>query len=107
MASPTVNTAEWTVTWPDGTEQTQIAQDYVYITDDDGEGKRLFIGKQLLSPLGGTVISDTITFRITLTNVTGMDLAGVLLEDHFDIHPTIWTWRTARSGGAAACCPRP
>jgi uncharacterized repeat protein (TIGR01451 family) len=83
-ASPAVNTVDWTVTWPDGTKETKSATDYVYITDGQA-GKGLFINKELLAPLGGAVVSDTVAFRITVTNVTGADLAVVPLSDTFDL----------------------
>jgi uncharacterized repeat protein (TIGR01451 family) len=82
VASPAVNTAEWTVTWPDGTKETQAAQDYLYIVD--GEiGRGLFIHKWLGDPLPGAAISDTVTFHVAITNVTGSDLTVLPLEDQF------------------------
>ncbi len=68
-ASPAINTAEWTATWADGTKTTLIAKDYVYIVDGE-VGKRMFVTKQLLDPLPAAAMSDTVTFRVTVTNVT-------------------------------------
>lgn len=80
-ASPAINTADWTVIWSDGTKETRSASDYVYITDGPA-GKGLFISKELVAP-ASAVISDTVHFRITITNVTGADLPVVPLTDTF------------------------
>jgi len=82
VASPAVNTASWTVTWPNGDKETRSASDYVYILD--GElGKGLFIDKRLVAPQGGAVISDTVTYQIVITNATGADLPILSLTDTF------------------------
>jgi len=82
VALPAVNTAEWTATWADGTKDTQAAQDYVYIVDGT-IGKGLFIDKWLGDPLPSAAISDTLTFHMAITNVTGIDLPVLPLEDTF------------------------
>lgn len=81
-ASPLINTADWTVTWPDGTTETASAQDYMYIVDGP-VGKGLFIHKWVDALVGTAKISDTLNFHIVITNVTGNDLAVVPLEDTF------------------------
>jgi uncharacterized repeat protein (TIGR01451 family) len=82
VCSPAINTAEWTVTWPDGTKETRVATDHVYLVDGQA-GKGLFLSKWLDDPLGGTAISDTVTFHVAITNVTGSDLLVLTLEDVF------------------------
>jgi uncharacterized repeat protein (TIGR01451 family) len=82
IASPAVNTAEWTVTWPDGSKETKAAQDHVFIVDGD-IGKGLFMDKWLGDPLPNAVISDTVTFHIAINNVTGVDLPVLPLDDTF------------------------
>lgn len=81
-ASPAVNTATWKVTWPDGTEETHKVSDYVYIVDGQ-IGRGLFVDKWRGEPTGMAAISDTILYHVTITNVTGIDLATVPLEDVF------------------------
>jgi uncharacterized repeat protein (TIGR01451 family) len=82
VASPAINTAEWTVTWPDGIKETQFASDYVYIVDGQ-VGKGLFISKTLMDPMPTAAISDTVTFHIAITNVTGADLSQLALVDAY------------------------
>ena len=82
-AMPAVNTAEWTATWPDGSKETQIATDYVYILEGE-VGKGLYIDKRVVNPRDGFVISDTIGYQIVITNVTGADIPVLSLRDTFD-----------------------
>ena len=82
VAMPAVNTAEWTVTWPDGTQETRIAKDHVLIVDGQ-PAKGLFISKELMDPLPSGVVSDTVSYHVAITNVTGIDLPILLLDDIF------------------------
>lgn len=83
--SPAVNTAAWRITWADGTVETRTVSDYVYITDGE-TGRGLFIDKWRSRPAGTAAISDTIVYHVTITNVTGVDLATVPLVD---VYPTM------------------
>ena len=83
--SPAVNTATWKITWADGTVETRTVSDYLYITDGE-TGRGLFIDKWRSQPAGFVPISDTIIYHVTITNVTGVDLATVPL---MDVYPTM------------------
>jgi uncharacterized repeat protein (TIGR01451 family) len=81
-ASPAVNTANWTATWEDGAKTNDAVSDYVYILE--GElGKGLFISKTRMAPPGEAHVGNVVIFRIAITNVTGVDLPVVSLEDTF------------------------
>jgi len=82
-ASPAVNTAEWTATWPDGSKTTQTVSDYIYIVDGP-IAKDLFLSKTLMDPQPSAVVSDTVTFRVAITNASGADMATLALSDQFD-----------------------
>jgi len=82
VASPAINTAEWTTTWQDETKQTDIVKDYLYVIDGQA-GKGLFVTKERIDPIGGADLGDTITFRVSITNVTGFDLPVVSLSDTY------------------------
>lgn len=83
-AMPAINTAEWTVTWPDGSKQTKTVQDYVYVLEPGTVPRGLAVGKVLADPIGGAAISDTLTYRVTITNTGGLTLTNVSLNDTFD-----------------------
>ena len=83
-ACPAVNTAEWTVTWPDGTQETQSASDWIYVLEPGTIPEGLAVEKTLLSPTAGAVVSDTLKFRIKVTNVSGDTLTNVTLTETYD-----------------------
>jgi uncharacterized repeat protein (TIGR01451 family) len=79
--SPLVNTVDWTVDWPDGTHETKTVSDYLFVVDGPvGEG--LVLTKQLVSPLGGAAISDTVTFRLKLTKTTGVGATAAVTDTY-------------------------
>jgi uncharacterized repeat protein (TIGR01451 family) len=93
VASPAINTAEWTATWPDGTKTTQSAADYVYIVDGQ-IAKGLFLTKRMMDPLPSAAVSDTITFHIGITNATGVDIPALSLLDSFPFQCLVFTGAT-------------
>jgi uncharacterized repeat protein (TIGR01451 family) len=83
-ASPAVNTARWTVTWQNGDMDGVTVQDYVYIVEPNLVPRGLAVSKRLVAPLPGAVVSDTVTFHIDVTNVSGHTLTQVALTDNYD-----------------------
>lgn len=86
-AYPARNYAVWTVTYPDGHKITKTVSDFVYIIEQppsDG----LAVRKERLSPLpaAGATVSDTVEFRLTVTNVGGAPLPIAPLVDQYDPH---------------------
>ena len=81
-AYPALNVAEWTVTWADGSQETKTATDWVFITDrESADG--LVLRKELVAPAAGVTVSDTVEFRITIVNVSGLPLPVTPLVDGF------------------------
>jgi len=82
---PLINHIDWAVAWPDGQRATVSASDYVYILGpNDNPGSLLVVKKELIEPAGEATVGDTVRFRVTVTNPTGMTFETVPLDDAFD-----------------------
>ena len=89
VASPLVNTAEWTLTWPDGTQETQSESDWICVLEPGTVPEGLVVDKSC-THWGTPIVGDPVHFPVQITNVSGYTLTDLSLVDTYDPHCLIF-----------------